>query len=97
MMAILQARGDISGPCDREGMSKLEDRLPNLLDEDRVRQAEVDMQFGTAKEGIALAAGMQALQGILQDQQLCVKETGFTSCDVDGDRCDSIMYTVFPT
>ena len=86
-MAVLEARGQLSGPCDREGFEKLEATLPFLADEDRIRQAAVDMPFGSAKEGVVLAAAMQALQAELQEQQLCVRETGFTSCNMTGERC----------
>lgn len=90
--AVLMARGDISGPCDRSGLEKLEAMgVPGIaVDEARIRAAEVHMAVGSAKEGVAIAAGIQALQAELRAEQLMVHETGFTSCAKDGARYVSL-------
>ena len=87
--AVLQARGDIEGPCDREALERLDaaGKLSFAIDEERMRAAEVHMASGSQREGFVLAAAIQALQDRLQTERLSVRETGFTSCEVAGNRC----------
>lgn len=87
--AVHSARGDLRGPCDRAGMEKLEaqGKLGFVIDDSRLLAADVDMALGTAKEGIALTAALDALKDELLSKQLVVHETGFTSCAKESDRC----------
>lgn len=88
MEAILQARGDIEGPCDRAGLERLDaaGKLGFAIDDERMRAAEVHMASGSHREGFVLAAAIQALKPRLDDERVTVRETGFTSCEVAGAR-----------
>ena len=87
--AILSARGDIRGPNDRDALNKLEadGKLGYSVDDVRMLAADVDMALGSAKEGFAVLAAVQALQPEWQGKELMLQETGFTSCAASGDRC----------
>lgn len=81
---IAQARGELRGPCDREGWR----RLGFEVDEYELQATEVNMSWGTAKEDYVIAAVISGLEGEFSRKGLVVQETGFTSCASVDDRCD---------
>ena len=79
-------RGELTDPFNAEELAKFEDVLGPVTASSLAR-ARVNMAFGSAKEGFALEAGMRALQHELAREALIVRETGFMSCNVEGERC----------
>ena len=84
--ALLQLRGDLTDPFNAEELAKIQDVLGPVTASSLAR-ARVNMAFGSAKEGFALEAGVRALQHELPMEGLIVRETGFMSCNVEGERC----------
>lgn len=93
--AILSARGDIRGPNDRAALEKLNaaGKLGYTIDDTRMLASDVDMALGSAKEGFAIVAAVQALDEEWRGKDLLLQETGFTSCQASGERCAASAYS----
>lgn len=84
--AVFNARGELHGPTDREGLRRLQPQLGYEVDDGDIEAASINMAFGTAKEGYVIAAAIKALEPMLRQNQLMVQETGFTS-GANAERC----------
>lgn len=88
--AIFTARGELRGPLDRAGLQQLQPQLGYDVDDGDVDATEVNMDWGTAKEGYVVAASIRALKSTLREKQLMVQETGFTP-GLNAQRCGSFQ------